>query len=150
MIQLKNFVDRCHDKLFDAINNWLQRSHDRKVGITPEQRVWLNWYDLNVNRRAGTVQQVYAKFDHIIEVDHKTFLCQDFSPWHPVQEFDGLRFPARQLDECAVWDWFRGEWEQHDSFCRVFRINDFTGGDHVFVATNNQRDAVWIALKWGK
>jgi hypothetical protein len=85
-------------------------------------------------------------FKHVVEVDPEKFYnYDDPSGWVPVEDFIKYEYPQRQLGEHAVGSWFRGYWDQWDN---KFHICDMSGLDHVFVATNNDEDAVMIALKY--
>ena len=132
------------------ISEWLGKYSDWRRGISPERRAWLDWSEQTINPRADTVQRVYAKFKYIIEVDPDHFFShEELGAWIPCADFKQLAYPNKQLGQCAVWGWFRGEWSQQ-WWNSGFLINDMFGGDHVFVATNEEQDALWIAMKWGK
>lgn len=134
-----------------AIEKWLQRQSDRRRGITPEKRAWLEWSERNINPRASTVQRVFEKFTYVIEVDsNKFFNHREPFAWVPVEEAEQMTYPHRPLGNNVVWSWFRGGWSQRTWGSPGFLIDEMFGGDHVFAATNNEQDAVWIAMKWGK
>ena len=136
--------------LSQTIELWIQRYSDRKKGITLERRAWLNWSERNINPRAGTAQSVFFSFKYVIEVaPGKFFSHEELGNWIPVPEFREMSFPNRELGNHCVWSWFRGNWA--DQWWQSgFLIDEMFGGDHVFAATNNEQDALWIAMKWGK
>jgi hypothetical protein len=49
------------------------------------------------------------------------------------------------MGDCAVYYFARGYRDQWDG---KFHFNEMSGGDQVFVATNNGKDAMMIALKY--
>lgn len=150
MNQIMKLVRTSYASVNGAIEQSLQRWSDRRKGITPERRAWLDWSEQNLNPRADTVQRVFFSFKHIIEVDpNKFFSHEEMGSWIPVPEFRAMSYPNRELGNHCIWSWFRGNWA--DQWWQSgFLINEMFGGDHVFTATNNEQDALWIAMKWGK
>jgi hypothetical protein len=130
-------------KLFENIK---ERIITLYTGKDKVRRDWEKWSNENIVHRANTLQNYYINFKHIIEVDPQKFW--DFDEpfgWCVVEDFMQYEFPQRQLGDNAVGNWFRGYWDQWDG---RFHITDLSGTDRVFVATNNDEDAVMIALKY--
>jgi hypothetical protein len=130
-------------KIIDNIIDWWLTWTTGKDKV---RRDWEKWSDENIVHRANTLQNYYTNFKHIIEVDPKKFW--DFSEpfaWCVVEDFMQYEYPQRQLGDNAVGNWFRGYWDQWDG---RFHITDLAGSDRVFVATNNDEDALMIALKY--
>ena len=119
----------------------------RKTGKTKEEREWIAWYEQNVNYRATRIKDMFKNFEHVIIVDPNKFMdhAEPFA-WVPCKDARQYFWPARPLGENAVWRFERvincpataWEWE----------INELGGEDKIFVATNNERDAMMIALKY--
>ena len=118
-----------------------------RTGKDKDQRDWEAWYETNVNYRSVRIKDMFRKFEYVLEVDWQKFLeHNDPFAWVPVADAVQYFWPTRPLGENAVWRIERVmkapatayEWE----------INELGGEDKVFVATNNQRDAVMIALKY--
>jgi hypothetical protein len=118
----------------------------RKTGKTKEEREWEAWYEQNVNYRATRIKDMFEKFEHIIIVDPMKFFTFDPFAWVPTQDAKQYLWPARPLGNNAVWRFERvincpaTAWQ--------WQVNELGGKDTVFVATNNEQDALMIALKY--
>ena len=128
--------------------NWIvDRWLTWRTGKTREEREWTAWYEVNVNYRATKIKDMFRKFKHIIIVDTHKFM-DPYEPmaWVPCADAKQYFWPQRPLGENCVWRFERvincpataGEWE----------INELGGEDKIFVATNNDQDAIMITLKW--
>ncbi len=130
--------------LFERLKDWYLT---RKTGKTKVEREWEAWYEQNVNYRATRIKDMFRNFEHIIMVDPDKFFKFDPFVWVPCDNAKQYFWPARPLGENCVWRFERvinapstaWEWE----------INELGGYDRVFVATNNEQDAIMIALKYG-
>lgn len=133
-------------KLFARFKNWyLDRRFAKVTGMPGHERVYWEWYDRTVVTAASTLENRFMNFKYIVEVNHNSFFEDDFISWVPAKEFDQYVWPNRELHECSVWSIVRGERDLWDG---KFHFNEMGGSDHVFVATNNEKDAIMIALKW--
>jgi hypothetical protein len=118
----------------------------RKTGKTKEQREWEAWYEQNVNYRATRIKDMFEKFEHIIIVDPMKFFTFDPMAWIVTQDAKQYFWPARPLGNNAVWRFERvikcpaTAWQ--------WQVNELGGKDTVFVATNNEQDALMISLKY--
>lgn len=118
-----------------------------RTGNDKATREWQAWYEANIDYRAGNIPTMFRKFKHVIEVNVEKFTdpCEPFS-WVPNKDARQYFWPARPLGENCVWRFERvlkvpstnGEWH----------VNEIGGEDRVFVATNNDKDAIMIALKY--
>jgi hypothetical protein len=118
----------------------------RKTGKSKKQREWEAWYEVNVNYRARDITDMFKNFTHIIEVNpDKFFNLHEPFGWVPCVEAKQYFWPQRELGDNCVWRMERVMWDKWDS---RWRLNELGGGDHVFVATNSDDDAVMIALKY--
>jgi hypothetical protein len=89
---------------------------------------------------------MFMHFKHIIEVSpDKFFNHAEPFVWVPTEEAKQYFWPARKLGDNAVW---RYERVRKDRWDGRWHIDEMSGRDHVFVATNNDRDAMMIALKY--
>jgi hypothetical protein len=130
-------------KLFE---DWKEKYLTWKTGMTQIEREWARWQIATINHGASTVQDYYKNFKYILELDYKKVFQQDAPHgWIPVADFKEYMYPNRPMDEMTVVKWFRGEWNEWDN--RYWFI-ELGGGDTVFAATNNEEDAVMIALKF--
>lgn len=117
-----------------------------RTGWDQEQRIWYAWRDANINHRADTVENMFDKFDHIIEVDHNKWFGYDGIHTYVEPHAQEYLWPQRDLGNNAVYIYARGYRDQWDG---RFHLNDFRHeADRVFVATNNDIDAVMIALRY--
>lgn len=117
-----------------------------KTGKDRATREWEAWYEVNVVRRAGTIENMFMHFKHIIEVDPEKFFDHSGPfAWVPNVEANQYFWPQRELHNNAVW---RFERVIRDQYNGHRHINDFYGEDRVFVATNNDKDAIMIALRY--
>jgi hypothetical protein len=117
-----------------------------RTGKDADQRLWDEWCCNNIVRGASTVENYYYSFKHIIEVDP----AKVYDPtcpfgWTYVKDFQQFAYPNRPLGSNTMCDWFRCEKDQWD---HRWHINDFSGADHLFAATNNDADALMITLKY--
>lgn len=117
-----------------------------RTGKDKQQREWEAWYEVNVVYRAGTIPNMFMHFKHIIEVDaYKFFDPAEPFAWVPCEDARKYCWPARPLGNNAVWRFERVIWDQWD---KCWHINGLGNEDKVFVATNNDKDAIMIALKY--
>lgn len=117
-----------------------------RTGKSKEQREWEAWYEVNVVYRAGDITNMFRHFKHIIPVSHEKFL--DYSEpfaWVPVDDAMQYFWPQRELGNNAVW---RIERVIKNHWDNRWHINELGGEDKVFVATNSDKDAMMIALKY--
>lgn len=112
-----------------------------------EQRAWEAWYEDNVNYRAIRIKDMFKNFEYVFEVSpDKFFDPREPFAWVPCKDASQYFWPNRPLGENCVWRIERvlkvpstnGEWH----------VNEIGGEDRVFVATNNDKDAIMIALKY--
>lgn len=130
-------------KLWEEIKDqWITR----RTGKSKEQREWEAWYDANVNYRATRINDMFKKFEYVIEVNPDKF----FDPhepfcWVPNKDAKQYFWPARELGNNCVWRIERVFWDRGH---KCWSLNDIGGEDKVFVATNSDKDAVVISLKY--
>ena len=115
-----------------------------RTGKDKEQREWEAWYEVNVVYRAQTIENMFMNFKHIIPVDGHKFLdwAEPFA-WVPVDDAMQYFWPYRELGNNAVW---RFERVRLDHWDQRWHLDEMGGEDKVFVATNNDEDAVMISL----
>ena len=116
-----------------------------RTGKDKAQRDWETWYEVNVVYRAATISNMFMNFEHIIEVDPNKFMVEDPFAWSPCEDAKQYFWPARELGNNAVWRFERVSW---DRWGQQWYVNGLGDEDKVFVATNNSKDAVMIALKY--
>jgi hypothetical protein len=116
-----------------------------RTGKSKAERDWLAWYEANVVYRAGTIPNMFMHFEHVIIVDSNKFMVEDPFSWGPCADAKQYFWPARELGDNAVW---RFERVRKNQFDNIWHINELGGEDKVFVATNNSKDAMMIALRW--
>lgn len=118
-----------------------------RTGKPFHQREWEAWRQDNIALRADTIENMFMNFKHIIPVTTNIFDLDEPFGWAPCQDFKQYLYPTRQLGNNAVFYFARGYKDQWD---KRFHLNDMRHEeDQVFVATNNDRDALMIALKYG-
>lgn len=117
-----------------------------RTGKSRSEREWIMWYDLNVNWRASSIDNMFEKFKHVIEVDIQKFMDMG-EPFAWVPNNDAMQYfwPQRDLGNNAVWRIERVIW---DKWTQSWHINGLGDEDKVFVATNSDKDAMMIALKY--
>lgn len=119
------------------------------TGMPKSDRDYYRWHDTTIVSRASTVQNYYMNFKHIIAVRYDA-VYTTFDPFYgdhiPCQDFLSYMYPNRPLGKHSDYRTFRGFWDQWD---RQFHINDIRCElDQMFVATNCEKDAIMIALKY--
>ena len=117
-----------------------------RTGKNKTQRMWEEWVDKTIVRRAHTVENYYANFKYIIRVN-PNLIWNMYEPfgWVTVKEFKQYEYPIKELGDNAVVNWFRVEYNQ---WSNMYDINEMYGYDMTFVATNNEQDALMITLKY--
>jgi hypothetical protein len=117
-----------------------------RTGKSKAEREWEAWYEVNVVYRASTIPNMFRHFKHVIPVSHEKFL--DYNEpfaWVPVDDAMQYFWPARELGNNAVWRIERVIWDKWEN---CWHINGLGDEDKVFVATNSDKDAMMIALKY--
>lgn len=117
-----------------------------RTGKSKEEREWEAWYEVNVVYRANTIPDMFQHFKHVIEVSHEKFL--DYNEpfaWVPVDDAMQYFWPQRALGDNAVWRIERVFWDKWEN---CWFINGLGCEDKIFVATNNDQDAIIITLKY--
>jgi hypothetical protein len=130
-----------------AIIDWIiDRYLTWRTGKDKQQREWEAWYETSVVYRASTIPNMFMHFKHVIIVSPNKFfnLCEPFA-YVPNEDAKQYFWPARKLGENAVWRFERVIW---DEWTKSWHINGMGDRDKVFVATNNDMDAMMIALKY--
>jgi hypothetical protein len=117
-----------------------------RTGKDKEHREWEAWYETNVVYRASTIPNMFMHFKHVIIVSPNKFfdLCEPFA-YVPNEDARQYFWPDRKLGENAVWRFERVIWNQ---WTQSWDINGMGDRDKVFVATNSDKDAMMIALKY--
>lgn len=117
-----------------------------RTGKDKAQRDWEAWYAENVVIRANTIDNMFMHFEHVIEVRSDKFFQFDPFAWVPCEDAQQYLWPRRELGTNAVWRFERVRLDQWDNRWHIDEI----GGDcdRVFVATNDDKDAIMIALKF--
>lgn len=128
------------------IENIKERYRTWRTGKSKEQREWEAWYEVNVVYRASTIENMFMHFEHVITVNPEKF----FNPhepfaWVPNHDAKQYFWPQRKLGENCVWRFERVRKDQWDN---KLHLDEFGGADTVFVATNSERDAIMISLKY--
>lgn len=130
---------KLKDYLEDKYLTW-------KTGKSRAEREWSAWYDNNVNWIASDVTNMFEKFKHVIVVDSDKFMDpREPFAWVPNDDASQYFWPQRELGNNAVWRYERVLWNQWDQRWHIIGLG---GEDMIFVATNNDRDAMMIALKY--
>jgi hypothetical protein len=117
-----------------------------RTGKSKEEREWADWYETTVVYRASTIPNMFMHFKHVIEVDTFKFMdpAEPFA-WVPCADAKQYFWPQRPVTNTCVWRFERVIWDKWDN---CWHINTLGDEDKVFVATNNDRDAMMIALKY--
>jgi hypothetical protein len=131
-------MGKLKDYIADKYLTW-------KTGKDKSTRDWEAWYEGKVNYRAGDITNMFDQFKHIIVVDPNLFFQFDPFAWVPCENAKQYLHPNRELGNNAVWRFERVTWSEWD---RRWHIDSLCGEDKVFVATNNDKDAIMIALKY--
>lgn len=117
-----------------------------RTGQDKQTRTWLKWEEENIVHRAGTIENMFMHFKYILPVTTQIFNHAEPFGWHPTKEFREYMYPNRELGDNTVYYFARGTRNQWDG---RFHLNGCFGErDQVFVATNNEKDAFMIALKY--
>lgn len=116
-----------------------------RTGLNKQERTWRKWREENIVLRANTIENMFMNFKYIIPVSTNIFdLAAPFG-WCLSKDFRQYTYPNRELGNNVVYIFARGYRDRWDG---RFYFNELSGHDQVFVATNNEQDAVMITLKY--
>ena len=117
-----------------------------RTGLDKQQRVWRKWQEENIVLGASTIENMFMHFKHIVPVSIRIFDLDEPFGWLPCEDFRQYQYPTRALGDNTVYYFARGYRDEWDG---KFHLNDLRHDqDQVFVATNNDVDAMLIALKY--
>ena len=138
-MQQHSILSQLKDYIVDRWLTW-------RTGKPKAEREWEAWYEENVVYRASSITNMFQNFKHVIEVDTHKFMdpAEPFA-WVPNKDARQYFWPQRPLGNNAVW---RFERVILDKWTNTWYISGMGDQDKVFVATNNDRDAIMIALKY--
>jgi len=117
-----------------------------RTGLDKEARAFQKWYDETVVVHANTIENMFMDFKYIIPVTTQIFNHNEPFGWVPNKDFQQYMYPSRELGDNTIYYFARGSRNQWDG--RFHLDGCFGERDQVFVATNNERDAIMIALKY--
>jgi hypothetical protein len=117
-----------------------------RTGKDRSTREWEAWYEVNVVYRASSITNMFQHFKHVIEVDSRKFIDhgEPFA-YVPCEDARQYFWPSRPLGENCVWRFERVMW---DNRANTWYISGLGDTDMIFVATNNDDDAVMVSLKF--
>lgn len=117
-----------------------------RTGLKKSDREFHKWFEETVVKNASTIENMFMNFKFIIPVSTQIFDHNEPFGWVSNKDFQQYLYPNRAIGDCAVYYFARGYRDRWDG---RFYINDIScDQDQVFVATNNERDAIMIALRW--
>ena len=129
------------------IDRWVDRWRFWRTGLTREERDYRQWCDQMINSRACRVQDIFRNFKHIVAVNPDKFLDpREPFAWVPCANARTYFWPQRPLGQNCVWT--VEQVMRSPSTANQWERTSLGGETVVFVATNSERDAVMIALKW--
>jgi hypothetical protein len=130
-------------KYIEKLQDWYL---DKKTGTTREVREYESWLDHNVNRSASRIRHMFGNFRHVLIVNPKKFFdYRNSFEWAPCRDVRQYMWPERALGDNMVWLFERVNPCAYDD---DWEINGIAGDELVFVATNNDSDAVMLAIKY--
>ncbi len=101
------------------------------------------WHDKNTSTSADNIRDYFHGLEYIVELDWEKVYA---SGWILLKDIRiKYCYPSRQLEDQTIFTCVRGT-PTNDS--RIFALNEIFGGDRVFAATNNEKDAIMLALKY--
>jgi len=116
------------------------------TGLTTQERNWLKWEKENIVYGSSTIENMFMNFKYIVPVSTNIFDLHEPFGWVICEDFKQYMYPTRELGNNTVFYFARGYRDQWDG---RFHFSDLRSEqDQVFVATNNEADAMMIALKY--
>ena len=128
-------------KLLDTIKD---RYLTWRTGQPRQVREFEAWAEVTIVKRANTAEAMFRNFKYVFTVDYNKFF---FDAGMFLELDPGTKpymFPQRELGDNLVYAHLRGE----EMPIGLFHITDLGTEDRVYVATNNSKDAMMIALKY--
>lgn len=114
-----------------------------------DQAAWdhKQWNNANIVNGAGDATNYFQGFKYVIPVSYnKVNSVFDGMLHWPCPEIKEYCWPNRETGQHAMLGHFRGYWNQWDG---RFHFTDLAAEmDQMFVATNNEQDALMIALRF--
>jgi len=113
-----------------------------------DQQVEKEWNKQNISQGASTIKDMLHGFKYIIELDH----LKVYSEHHgmhgwlvPAAFREEFFYPHRELGDHTVITMMRGSYTNN---AKIFEHNEFGDKDAVFAGTNNENDALLLALRY--
>lgn len=125
-------------------DKWLQSTFS---GLNAaHQMIERDWNQANIKPNADTIKEMFPKHKHIFEIDpYKVYPNLNATQGWKIDQYfiDNFFYPNKELGDHAIVVLMRGI--PNDDY--IFERNEL-GGDGCFVATNSEKDATIIALKY--
>ena len=118
-----------------------------RTGYNKSGRAYIKWREETIVRSAYTIEDMFVNFKYIFPVSVDIFDHAEPFGWYPNEDFEQYMYPNRGPGNNAEYFFARGYRDLQDG---KFYLSELLGSNHdqVFVATNNDRDAVMIALQY--
>ena len=118
-----------------------------RTGYNKSGRAYIKWSEETIVRSAYTIEDMFVNFKYILPVTVDIFDHDEPFGWVTNEDFEQYRYPNRELGNNTEYFFARGYRDPQDG---KFYLSELLGSNHdqVFVATNNDSDAVMIALQW--
>ena len=126
-------------------DKWLQSSI---AGLGEQHRqLEKKWNEKNIWKNAPDMDSMFHGFKHKIIVDWRKILeGNKRNGWMAISEFrDQFYYPNRELGDHAICMTLRGAFPENGG---AFEFMEVGATDICVVATNNDADATYIALKY--
>jgi len=120
-----------------------------RTGLDKTSRDYLEWEQGHIVPKANYVRNYFQGFKYVVPLDYEKVYTTSTPFWWekiPNQDFLSYMWPNRPLGNNCSYRTFRGFWDQWD---KQFHICDIRCEmDQLFVATNNEEDAIMFGLRW--
>lgn len=100
-------------------------------------------FDPKINHRAYSVKAFYLGYKHVVCIEDYNHIAYVYGPGFSIGEDLMYKWLNENCKGEFRSDVFRVSWHNND-----WIMNELGGGDYVFFAFTDQRDAAWFSLKW--
>ena len=133
--------------MLQKIKNYIKTKQQERADKAEEKRK-LDYFKSKINYRANTLHEKYAKFKHVIFVDHnKVFKFDGFYEIY-CDDIKQYFYPFKTIEESTQVFYERVAPSYTIDNKREYLLNCIGTTDILICATDNDIDAMMIALKY--
>jgi len=126
-----------------VIEPWREWRYCKKHGVTPEIYRYRQFLETKINPRARTVKEYFYNFKYIIEVDYNKLSFCPFSGAITNSIYNEVLENNAAIRYLRV-SFYPNECPPPDAAL----LDDCFGGDRIYVACDDEKYAILVAMRW--